>query len=101
MLTKNLKHITSTEEWRGTESIPAIMGFLSLGVPITVIAKRFGVTRHTIRRTLDKEKATCSQQQCGHDPNQKETGVVGPSSIIQPPTDHKGDVNETHSVSPR
>lgn len=45
-------------EWKGDESMPEVLALREFGLSITKIAKRFGVTRETISRRLNKKGAT-------------------------------------------
>ena len=48
----------SCEVWQGILSIPRIEELLSVGLKIQAVAEKFGVTRHTITKTLKKKKPT-------------------------------------------
>lgn len=49
------------EEWRGVKSVPRINELKELGLPVTAIAKRFGVSRFTLYRALNEALAKESE----------------------------------------
>lgn len=42
------------EVWRGVDSIPRIKELLAIGMKMEAVADHFGVTRHTITKTLKR-----------------------------------------------
>ena len=49
-------------QWRGVESLPLVMAERAIGVPLTKIAKKFGVSRQAIHYTIAKSKAPATDQ---------------------------------------
>ena len=49
-------------QWRGVESLPLVYAERAMGVPLTKIAKKFGVSRQAINYTIAKSNAPATDQ---------------------------------------
>lgn len=69
-------------EWRGAASIPLVIAELEMGVPLSRVARKFGISRQWLRQALDKERGATATSGPGVDSG-KETPAPAESEFTK------------------